>query len=168
MNYVNPYYTIDGISRGFGFNYVSTEAEEADISDFDSDQFALSVNYGIPLTENDRIGATLQLRTTEIGTNSNTPLEIIDFIQENDDEYLNLSLTTSFIHDTRNRSLFPNKGSRQTVSLEFSIPGSDLEFYKLSFENAFYFPLGETFTLSLGSEIGYGDRYGEHIRFTVF
>ena len=160
-NYVNPYYTIDGVSRGFGFNYVSTEAEEADISDFDSDQFGLSVNYGIPLTENDRIGAALQLQSTGIGTNSNTPLEVIDFIQENDDEYLNLNFTTNFTHDTRNRSLFPNKGNRQTVSLELSIPGSDLEFYKLRYENAFYLPLGETFTLSLSSEIGYGDQYGD-------
>ena len=160
-NYVNPYYTIDGVSRGFGFNYVSTEAEEADISDFDSDQYGLSVNYGIPLTENDRVGAALQLQSTGIGTDSNTPLEVIEFTQENGDEYLNLNLTTNFTHDTRNRSLFPDKGNRQTVSFELSIPGSDLEFYKVSLENAFYFPLGETFTLSLGSEIGYGDQYGD-------
>ena len=47
-----------------------------------------------------------------------------------------------------------------SLGLEFSVPGSDLEFYKISFENEFYFPLGETFTLSLSSEIGYGDQYG--------
>jgi outer membrane protein insertion porin family len=42
-----------------------------------------------------------------------------------------------------------------------SVPGSDLQFYKLNYENVFYFPLTENFTLSLGSEIGYGDRYGD-------
>ncbi len=161
VNYVNPYYTIDGVSRGFGFNYVSTEAEEADISDFDSDQFSLSVNYGIPLTEVSRIGVIAQVRHTEIDTNINTPLEVNDFLEENGDEFDSLTLTTRFTHDTRNRSLFPNKGSRQNASFEFSVPGSDLEFYKLSYENTFYFPFGETFTLSLGSEIGYGDRYGD-------
>ena len=51
LNYVNPFYTIDGVSRGFGFNYVSTEADEADISDFDTDQFGLNISYGMPLTE---------------------------------------------------------------------------------------------------------------------
>ena len=40
------------------------------------------------------------------------------------------------------------------------MPGSDLEFYKLSYESSFFFPLSETFTLSLGSEIGYGEAYG--------
>ena len=43
---------------------------------------------------------------------------------------------------------------------EFTLPGSDLEFYKLNYSNTFYFPLGETFILSLGSEFGYGDAYG--------
>ncbi len=161
LNYVNPYHNIDGVSRGFGFNFVSTEADEADISDFDSDQFSLSVNYGIPLTEVDRIGATFQLGNTDIQTNSNTPLEIQQFIDENDDSYTNLTWTTRFTHDTRNRSLFPDKGSRQSFATEITLPGSGLEFYKLTYENVFYFPLGETFTLSLGSEIGYGDQYGD-------
>ena len=161
FNYVNPYHTIDGVSRGFGASFVSTEAEEADISDFDSDQYAIRMFYSIPLTENDRIGTTLQLRHTEINTSTNTPLEVVEFLNENDNEYNNLTLNTNFTHDTRNRSLFPDKGSRQSISFEFSVPGSDLEFYKLSYENAFYFALGETFTLSLGSEIGYGDQYAD-------
>ncbi len=160
FNYTDPYYTIDGVSRGFGASFVSTEASEVDISDFDSDQYAVRVNYGIPLTENDRIGATAQLRHTEIRRTTNTPIEVLDFLDDNGDEFDNLTLITNFVHDTRNRSLFPNKGNRQTIALEFSVPGSDLEFYKLTYENAFFFPLGDIFTLSLGSEIGYGDRYG--------
>ena len=80
INYINPYYTIDGVSRGFGFNYVSTETDDSDVSDFDSDQFSLSVNYGIPLTENDRITSALQLRNTEIAiTTDKYTLEIIEF-----------------------------------------------------------------------------------------
>ena len=160
LNYTNPYYTIDGVSRGFGFNYVSTETDDTDVSDFDSDQFGVSMNYGIPLTESARIGAGLQIQRTEVQTISTTSQEIIDFINENDDEYLNLNLNANFIRDTRNRSLFPDQGSRQTLRFEVSVPGSDLEFYKFSYENRFYFSLSETFTLSLGSEFGYGDSFG--------
>ena len=161
LNYVNPYYTIDGVSRGFGFNFVSTEADEADISDFDTDQFGLSMSYGIPLTENDRLTAFFQLRNTDVSTSTNTPLEILQFIAENDDNYVNLTMTSSFVHDTRNRSLFPDTGNRQRATFEFTVPGSDLEFYKLSYSNTFYVPLGETFTLSLGSDIGYGNEFGD-------
>lgn len=159
LNYVNPYYTIDGVSRGFGFNYVSTEADEADISDFDTDQFGLSMSYGIPLTEVDRVNAFAQVNTTEVSTGSNTPQEIFDFIDSSDDRFTNVTLSSSFVHDTRDRRLFPNTGNRQRAGLEFTVPGSDLEFYKVTYSNSFYFPLGEVFTLSLGSEFGYGDVY---------
>ncbi len=160
LNYANPYYTIDGVSRSFGFSYVSTEASEADISDFDSDQFGLDFGYSIPLTENDRIAASLRLQQTGINTSTNTPTEIINFIDENDDDYLNLTFTTSFVHDTRNRSLFPQHGNRQNLTLELAVPGSDLEYYKFSYENTHYLQLSEYYTLSLGGEIGYGDAYG--------
>ena len=161
VNYTNPYYTIDGVSRGFGFTFLSTDAEEADISDFDSDQFALRGNYGIPLTEFSRFNISAQLANTDIDTNANSPQEILDFINENDDSYVNLTINGSFLHDTRNRSLFPNRGSRQVIGTEITLPGSDLEFYKIRYENRFYFPISEYFTLSLGSEIGYGDQYGD-------
>jgi len=160
LNYVNPYYTIDGVSRGFGFNYVATEADEADISDFDTDQFGLSTSYGIPLTENDRINAFAQVDRTEITTGSNTPQEIFDFVENNDDEYLNFTFSSNFVHDTRDRRLFPSVGNRQRAGVEVTVPGSDLEFYKVTYSNSFYFPLSKTFILSLGSEFGYGDAYG--------
>jgi len=159
LSYSNPFYTIDGVSRGFGFNYVSTEADEADISDFDTDQFGISVSYGIPITENDRINAFAQVNRTEISTGSNTPQEIFDFITDNDDEYLNFTLATNLVHDTRDRRLFPRVGNRQRAGVEFTVPGSDLEFYKATYSSAFYFPLNQTFTLSLGGELGYGDVY---------
>ncbi|MCY4421162.1 MAG: outer membrane protein assembly factor BamA [Gammaproteobacteria bacterium] len=159
LNYVNPYYTIDGVSRGFGFNYVKSDANEADISDFSTDQFSLSTSYGIPLTEVDRISAFAQVSRTSVTTGFNTAQEVLDFIDENGDDYSNLTLSSSFVHDTRDRRLFPNTGNRQRAGVEFTAPGSDLEFYKLSYSNAFYYPLNQTFILSFGSEVGYGDVY---------
>lgn len=160
VDYANPYYTIDGVSRGFGFSYISTDAEEANISDFDSDQLGVSVSYGVPLTENDRISATAQFRNTDITESSNSPREIREFIEDSGDEYDSFTLASSFIHDTRDRGLFPNEGNRQRVTLEIAVPGSDLEFYKISYDGKFYFSLSKTFTLLLGSEVGYGSDYG--------
>lgn len=161
FNYVNPYFTIDGVSRGFGLSFLQTDAEEADISEFDSDQYSISTSMGIPLTENDRLGGVLQLRTTNIGTGSGTSQEILEFVEDNGDDYINLSLSANFIHDTRNRSLFASKGNRQNASLEFTIPGSDLEFFKVNYENRTFIPIGKRLTLSLGGEIGYGAEYGD-------
>lgn len=161
LNYTNPYHTIDGVSRSIGFSFVSTEADEADISDFDSDQYSVSLGYSIPITENDRLAASLKLQQTGINTSINTPQEILDFIDDNGNDYTNFTFTGAFAHDTRNRSLFPQRGNRQQLTLELAIPGSDLEYYKISYDNTIYFQLSDIFTLSLGGEIGYGKEYAD-------
>jgi outer membrane protein insertion porin family len=49
------------------------------------------------------------------------------------------------------------------VALEVSMPGSDLEFYKLTYRGEIYFcPCSPTqWTLRLRTELGYGDGYGD-------
>lgn len=158
--YTDPYYTIDGVSRGFGFSYISTDAEEADISDFDSDQFSLRANYGIPLTEVDRVGLIADIRTTDITTNSNTSDEVNEFLDENGDDFLNYNLTGIYTHDSRNRRTFGTRGFYQRVRLEVTVPGSDLEYYKVDHEHLWLLPLNETFTFATRSELGYGDQFG--------
>ena len=160
FSYSDPYYTIDGVSRGFGFSYISTDAEEADISDFDSDQFSLRANYGIPLTEVDRIGVIGDIRTTQINTSTNSSDEVIDFLDDNGNDFINFNLTGFFTHDSRNRRTFGTKGLYHRARLEFSVPSSDLEYYKASHEHVWLYPINDTFTFSTRSEIGYGESYG--------
>ncbi len=160
LEYVNPYFTIDGVSRGFGFSFLETDAQEAEISEFDSDQYAISTRMGIPLTETDRLGGRLQLGTTRIGTGSGSAQEITEFVEENGNDYVNLTFGSNLYHDTRNRSLFATKGNRQDTRLEFTVPGSDLEFYKVEYVARTFIPISKSLTLSLGGEIGYGDGYG--------
>ena len=160
LSYNDPYYTIDGVSRGFGFSYVATDADEADISDFDSDQFSVRANYGIPLTEVDRIGVIGDLRNTEITTGDTTSDEIAEFLDENGDDFVNFNLTSVYSHDSRNRRTFSTKGFFQRARLEVAVPYSDLEYYKFDYSNLWFLPLNDTFTLGLRSEIGYGDSYG--------
>ena len=161
LSYSDPYYTIDGVSRGFGFSYIATDAGESEISDFDSDQFSIRTSYGIPLTEVDRISAGADLRKTEITTNTGTSDEVNEFLDDNGDEYFNLNITGAYSHDTRNRRTFGTEGLYQRLTLEFSVPYSDLEYYKAAYEATWLYPLGELFTLSTSGELGYGDSYGD-------
>lgn len=160
LAYNDPYYTIDGVSRGFAFNFISTDAEEADISDFDSDRYGFTLRYGIPLTEVDRIGFSGGVQRTVIGTSVNTPDEVFEFLEDNDNKYLNFLFNSSFTHDTRNRRVFGTRGNYQRLAAEVALPGSDLEFFKLSYENVLLIPLTDIFTFSVRGEVGYGDSYG--------
>ena len=160
LSYNDPYYTIDGVNRGYGFSYISTDAEEADISDYNSDRISLRTNYGIPLTEDDRIGVTAELRNTKITTGSNTSDEIRDFLDDNGSNFNNVSLTGVMTHDSRNRRIFGTEGFYQRGLVELSVPYSDVEYYKIDYKNVFLYPLTDIFTLSARSEVGFGDAYG--------
>ncbi|MEW8382970.1 MAG: BamA/TamA family outer membrane protein, partial [Candidatus Thiodiazotropha taylori] len=71
-------------------------------------------------------------------------------------------LVGSWIRDTRDRAIFPNKGGRQVFTTELNTPGSDLQYYRISYRNAQYFPLTNNLTLRLNGELGYGDGYGNN------
>ena len=161
VSYTDPFYTIDGVSRGFGFSYISTDAEEADISDFDSDRFSVRTNYGIPLTEVDRVGFVADLRKTDITTNNNSSDEVNAFLDENGDDFINFNLSGIYTHDSRNRRIFGTKGFFQRAAFELTVPGSDLEYYKFDHRHVWLWPLNDIFTFSTRSELGYGESFGD-------
>jgi len=160
LSYTDPYYTIDGVSRGYGFSYIKTDASEADISDFDSEKFSLRTNYGIPLTEDDRVSMTLDLQKTDVQESTNSSDEIREFIDDNGEKFLNFSITGAHVHDSRNRRMFGTKGLYHRTRLEVTTPLSDLEYYKLEHKHTWLYPINDTFTFATRSLIGYGDTYG--------
>jgi outer membrane protein insertion porin family len=161
ISYTNPYYTIDGVSRGFDVSYTQTDASEANIADYSADQLGARVTYGIPFSEFDTVRASAGYQDVGIDTTDNTPLEILDFLRDNGDEFNVFQLSSSFIHDTRNKTVFADRGNLQQLNLEVAVPGGDLEYYRSGYSNLNYFPLTEGgLTLSLSGEVSYGDSYG--------
>ncbi len=65
------------------------------------------------------------------------------------------------MHDTRNRSIFPTEGNRQSIAFEMGLPGSDLEYYKIRYKGANYWPVTEKLTFALKGGISYGDGFGD-------
>ena len=50
---------------------------------------------------------------------------------------------------------------QQRLSALATIPGSDLEYFKLSYKHQEYFPLARDLTFRLFGEVAYGDGYGD-------
>jgi len=163
LAYTNPYYTIDGISRGFSLTYRATDADEANISSYQTETYAAGVNWGLPLNESDRLGFGLDVEFTTIEQGNSFPdSEIIKFVQEHGTEYTNFKSSAVWGTDTRNRAIFPTQGGRKRLSGEITLPGvSDLEFYKIGYNQKHYFPVTKHTTLYLNGDLGYGDAYAD-------
>ncbi|MET0067995.1 MAG: outer membrane protein assembly factor BamA [Candidatus Thiodiazotropha sp.] len=161
LSYTDPYYTIDGVSQGYELSYRKTDFAELNISSYSTDVGRLGINFGIPVTEYDRLKFSLAYEHTTFYEGSSASDEIKEFIQDNGTKFNDLEAVASWIHDTRDRAIFPNRGGRQVFTAEANTPGSDLQYYRLSYYNSHYFPLTNDLTLKLNGELGYGDGYGD-------
>ena len=160
LSYFNPYATINGVSRGFNLSYRKTDYNELNVADYRTDRSVASVNYGVPISDFNRLSLTFAIELIDLTLGSLPPIEIIDFVDIEGDNYLDFKLTMSWRHDSRDSAIFPTAGTRQRATLLFTLPGSDLQFYKLYYVVQHYLPLYREFVLSARADVGYADRYG--------
>lgn len=162
LNYMNPYYTADGVSRGFNVLLKERDAEELGTSDYTTDQLLMRFNYGFPVSETNSIFAGFGYERLELKLASGAPVEIRNFAASRDDVYKNLVATASWVGDNRNRvALLADRGNYNLISSEFTFPGSDLEYYRITYRHQTYIPLTRRITLLLNGELGIGDGYGD-------
>ena len=180
LSYENPYYTPEGISRGFNLSIIKTDAGENNTSNFLIDQATLSVDYGIPLSEFNRLRLEIGVERNELRTTSGSSQEVYDFVRDNGDKYDDSTPNSeingddydtvftgiSFTKDSRNRKVFADSGSLNSIGLE--VDAGDLEFYKIRYRHQTAYGLSEMFTLSLKGKVGYGDSYGSADELPIF
>lgn len=161
FGFFNPYYTVDGVSQGYNLGYTSRDAGQVNIASYSTDVYNAGINFGIPLNEFDQLRFDADVKQTTLRDTDNSYIEIKDFVQQYGDSFLTFAPSIGWTHDTLNRALFPTKGGQQRLSALATIPGSDLEYYKLSYKHQVYFPLAKDFTFRLQGEFAYGDGYGD-------
>ena len=161
IDYTNPYYTLDGVSRRFKIYSRSVDAAQASLTNYTTNSKGGSVTYGIPMSESDRVSLGLGYERTELLTGTNTAQAIKDFVTQNGNKYSSYKLNASWSRDTRNRAIFSDRGGIMVLSSNVSVPPSDLEFYKLSLRAQHYFPVTKSISLSLDGQLAYGSGFGK-------
>ncbi|HHB11620.1 MAG TPA: outer membrane protein assembly factor BamA, partial [Chromatiales bacterium] len=160
LSYFNPYATIDGISRGFNLSYRKTNYDELNVSDYSTDRSVASVNYGVPVSDFNRLSASFAFEFIDLRLGDLPPTEIVDFVDAEGDSYRDFKLTVTWRHDSRDSAIFPTIGNRQTATFTLTVPGSDLQFYKFYYTFRHYIPVYQRFVFSAKADLGYGDSYG--------
>lgn len=171
VSYLNPYYTAEGVSRGFRVFYRETDFRELNRSNENINSFGGSVNYGIPLNEYTHLSFNAGYRNTEIEINNSVlqPQHIVDFYKSlgkdlKFDSKLKFDVFTLggvWSKSTLNRGYFPDKGTSHEVSTEATVPGSKLQYYKLDYELNHYMPIRSGWSLLFRGQASYGNGYGK-------
>ena len=161
FSYFDPYYTVDAVSRGYSLFFRESDFDERNIARFSTNSYGGSVNFGYPLTEVSRISFSLGYEHTKITEGVFPAQEISQFLAREGNEFDLVTLQTSYSMSALNRGLLPTGGKSQSLSFEMTVPGSELEFYRINYNGQMFFPLTRAFTLRLATQLGYGDSYGD-------
>ncbi len=191
LSYDNPYWTDDGVSRGFYARYQEYDQGAANISTFTSSEWALGMNFGVPVTEVDYLRSGLGYRNSSLNIGQFTciepdpenPLICLEFglvpragdplsasldhngdgvISEDERNFDVFDWSISWTRDSRNHFLNPSRGSAQSLTLQTALPGSSRKFYKLFYRGAKFWPIWRGLVFSVRGNFGYGDSYDNY------
>jgi outer membrane protein insertion porin family len=96
---------------------------------------------------------------------TSTPMGFVDLYG---DEFDTFTFGLSWLRSTLNRGILATRGSKQTLALDVSFPGSDLEYFTLQYDGQVFVPLSQSFTMRFRTSLGYGDGYGDMDRLPFF
>lgn len=159
ISYLERNHTTSGIDRRWAISFRDTDADEAELADYGLESLLLSYGYRIPVSDNDRVGVDLEFDATDISLRNDATAIQQDFVDRNGTSNQVFRTNISWTRDTRDRAIFATRGAQQRVSLQASIPGTDLEYYRLNYRQSRFFGITERTALMLSGTLSYGDGY---------
>ncbi|NAR59137.1 outer membrane protein assembly factor BamA [Acinetobacter haemolyticus] len=204
LSVTDPYFTIDGVSRGYNVYYRKTKLNENyNVNNYVTDSIGGSLSFGYPIDENQSLSASLGIDQTKVRTGPSVSTYIRDYLLANggkatgsstwcpsgeneteDDpenpltpkpipgtckegfedynsafegEFLTYMLNLGWSYNTLNRPVFPTSGMSHRVGLEIGLPGSDIDYQKLTYDAQAFKSLGAGFVLRGYGKLGYGN-----------
>lgn len=164
LSFTDPYFTADGVSLGYDIYhrvYEPYNSSSSSTTHYKTSTDGAAMRFGVPVTETDRINFSLGLEQTTVGTWSDSPARYLDFVDKYGSRNMSIISTAGWGRDTRDSSLWPTRGANVKVEVDAALPGGDLEWYRLTHSQQWFFPLSKTYTLMLNGEAGYAAGYGK-------
>ena len=159
LSYVDPYYTVDGVSRGFDIYKRETDASSLDVSPYATDAVGGGVKFGYPVSETIKVDIGLNLESTHLDVFPNSPFQYINFVRDFGNDYSYGAATAGWSRDTRDSLIRTTAGSFMRVSTEVS--AGDLQYYRVGYQHQWFYPFTRDLTLLLDGELGYANGYGD-------
>ena len=166
LSFTDPYFTDDGISRGFSVYRKDVNTKELGTGTYDTSSYGLGLSFGVPLNEKETIivGSTMDLTDLELSTDA--PQGYQDYCSSvSSQDSLNCSsdsllLYTGFTSDTRDNLIFPTNGVKYSITADITVPVLDMKYYKIKASAEKFFKHSSNISTRLSSDFGYADSYG--------
>ena len=169
FSYSEPYFTVDGVSAGYSIYLRETDYSKLRLQPFSQNTKGASVTWSYPVSEVQRIGFGFTFEELELDLGDYTSSPVIeDFVAANGDWFRSLNFNINWVKSTLNRGIFATRGTSQRLGIDLAMPGSGLEFFKLTYKATHLRGLTRDFTLKLKADLGYGESFGDTSQMPFF
>lgn len=155
---VDPYFTVDGVSRSIDVFYRTSKPINSQGEEYTIVTPGASIRFGVPFSELDTVFFGIGIERTEI---HGGVLPNFYFLYR--DEFgpvtNSLPITLGWQRDGRDSSLAPTSGTYQRLNAEMGL-ALDTRYLRSNYQIQQWIPLSKQYTIGLNAEFGYGKGLG--------
>ena len=155
LSTVDPYFTIDGVSRSLDVFYRTVKPINSQGEEYELVTPGASIRFGVPFTETDTVFFGIGFERTEIKGETALPNNYFLYREQFGARSNSFPLTIGWARDERDSVLVPTTGSYKRVNVEWGV-GGDTRYVRTNLQYQHYLPITNRFTLGLNAELGWG------------
>ncbi len=158
LSYLNPYYTVDGVSQGFDVYKRTTDASSLSVGAYVTRSVGGGVKFGYPIAEQTSMSFGLSAENVDLETFSTSPPSYLNFVNLYGSTYAYATGTIGMARDRRDSAILTTQGTYSLLTTEVS--GGDLQFYRVGLLHQWYRPLTRKLTFAVNADLGFARRIG--------
>ncbi|NJN00392.1 MAG: outer membrane protein assembly factor BamA [Aquincola sp.] len=159
LSTVDPYWTVDGISRAIDLFYRTAKPINSQGEEYTLVTPGMAIRFGVPFSDFDTVFFGIGFEQTRIqGAVTNKSYR--DYRELYGAHSTAVPLTLGWARDARDNIISPTMGRYQRVNVEWSVAG-DVRYLRANLQYQQYLPLSPRYTLGLNAELGWGKGLGD-------
>jgi outer membrane protein insertion porin family len=158
LSTVDPYFTVDGISRYLDVYYRTQRPINSQGEEYKLITPGASIRFGVPFSEYDTVFFGIGFERTEI-QGSNLPLNYRKYVYEFGDTSNSVPLTIGWARDSRDSALVPTAGRLTSLNFDWGITGES-KYLRTNGKFQQYIPLSKKFTFGFNADVSWGKGLG--------
>lgn len=156
---VDPYFTVDGVSRAIDLYYRTSRPYNSLGDGYQLTTPGAAIRFGVPFSEYDTVFFGIGVERTEISDTPGIPNSYVIYRETFGKTSNSVPLTLGWARDGRDSALVPTSGRYQRINLEWSA-GGDVRYLRTNVQVQQYFPITTRIALGINAELGHGKGLG--------
>ncbi len=152
---IDPYFTVDGISRNIDIYDRTSKPYSGQEGDYALKTRGGTLRFGVPFTESDTVYFGSGYEALAIVPGSNLPVSYRNYADQFGLKTNSIPLTVGWSRDTRDSALVPTTGRFQRAYGDWGLLG-DVRFVRANYQIQQYIALNKQFTVAFNGELGWG------------